>query len=59
MPSTGRSRLAFGATAVLVGMIVAIGLWPNPAMEGARLAAADVTDTGRYVEAVGLAGETP
>lgn len=59
VPPNRRSRLAFGATTALVAAIVAMGLWPNPAMEGALRAAADVTDTSRYVEAVGLAGDMP
>lgn len=57
-PVPGRS-LALGATAVLVTGIVAAGLWPNPLIEGGQLAAADLLDPTRYVEAVGLAEVTP
>lgn len=51
--------LALGATAVLVAGIVGVGLWPNPLIEGGQLAAADLIDPSRYVEAVGLAEVTP
>ncbi|GLQ55024.1 proton-conducting transporter membrane subunit [Devosia nitrariae] len=47
--------LGWGATAVLVGAIVAAGLWPDFAFQTARAAAADFIDPSRYVAAVGLA----
>ncbi|PXA99341.1 Na+/H+ antiporter subunit D [Nostoc sp. 3335mG] len=56
---TQRSRLAFGAAATLVLAVVALGLWPNPLIEGGQLAAGDLLDTSRYVKAVGLAGDVP
>ncbi|MBD8065369.1 Na+/H+ antiporter subunit D [Devosia sp. PTR5] len=58
-PLTGRGRVGYAATAVLTALIVVAGLWPEPVMQGARLAAGDIVDPARYVEAVGLAGETP
>jgi len=54
-----RLRLAFGAVGALVVAIVAIGLWPNPLIEGGQRAAADLLDPSRYIAAVGLAEATP
>ena len=59
VPLARRGRLAFGASAVLALAILAAGLWPNPLMEGALTAAADLVDPARYVAAVGLAGGAP
>jgi len=58
-PITLRMRLAFGAASVLVVGIVVAGLWPNPLIAGGQVAAADILDSTRYVESVGLAGDVP
>ncbi|KKB76439.1 hypothetical protein VW35_16680 [Devosia soli] len=50
-----RLRLATSAVGVLVLAIVALGLWPNPLIEGGQRAAADLLAPSRYLEAVGLA----
>lgn len=47
-------RAAFSATAVLVAVIVVIGLWPNLVFESVGIAAGDLLQPERYVEAVGL-----
>jgi len=54
-----RYAMALGAVSVLVVGIVLLGLWPNPLIAGAQMAAADILDHTRYVEAVGLAEVTP
>jgi len=59
VPLDRRGRVGFGAAAVLVAVIVATGLWPEPVMRGARDAAADIANPARYVAAVGLAGDMP
>ena len=50
---------AFGAVGVLVFGIVVAGLWPNPLIEIGQRGAAEMVDTGRYVEAVGLRSIAP
>lgn len=56
---TPRVRLAFGAVGVLVFGIVVAGLWPNPLLEIGQRGAAEMVDTTRYVEAVGLRSVAP
>lgn len=58
-PWTGRARLAMASTLMLGGVIFAISLWPNPMMEVGQKAAAELLDSTRYVDAVGLAEVTP
>lgn len=48
-----------GATAVLVSMVLAAGLWPNGLFEGLNAGIPDMMDPARYVDAVGLAGAAP
>jgi multicomponent Na+:H+ antiporter subunit D len=50
---------SLGATAALVVVILAAGLWPNGLFEALRLGAPDLIDPSRYVTAVGLAGVAP
>ncbi len=45
---------AQASTTVLVGLIVLIGLFPNIVFSSARIAALDLLQTQRYVEAVGF-----
>ncbi|SEP77787.1 multicomponent Na+:H+ antiporter subunit D [Devosia sp. YR412] len=49
----------YGATALLVLLIVAAGLWPNALFEILAKGAPDLLDPSRYVTAVGLAGGVP
>ncbi|KQN72215.1 proton-conducting transporter membrane subunit [Devosia sp. Leaf64] len=58
-PLTGSGRLAMGATVALTLIVFAIGLWPNPMLTVGKAGAADLIDTTRYVQAVGLAEVTP
>ncbi|QDZ09599.1 hypothetical protein FPZ08_01845 [Devosia ginsengisoli] len=51
--------LRVGTAGVLVGIVVAVGLWPNAMFEVLRLGAPDMLDPSRYVAAIGLAGGTP
>ena len=53
----GAGRLA--ASGILVAVVVAAGLWPNPVVEAVRIGTADFLDPSRYVSAVGLAGGAP
>lgn len=58
-PLGGRqARLGLVAAGLLTAGIFLAGLWPNPLLEAAHLAAADLIDPARYVRAVGL-GATP
>ena len=50
----GSGGAALGATAVLVALIFAAGLWPNALFEVLRSGAPDLLDPARYVAAVGL-----
>src|SRR5690606_19436278 len=60
VPAPARaSHLRLGAAGVLVALVVAAGLWPNPLFEALRLGAPDLLDPSRYVAAIGLAGATP
>lgn len=52
-------RLGAGAVGALTIAIVALGLWPNPLVDGGQRAAADILDPARYVSAVGLAEVEP
>ena len=46
------------ATCLIVGLIVAIGLWPNPLLEAMNRGAADMLESSRYSAAFGLAGDS-
>lgn len=59
IPSRSGDWLGFGATGLLVALVVAAGLWPNGLFEALRLGAPDLLDPARYVAAIGLAGGTP
>ncbi|WP_332701440.1 proton-conducting transporter transmembrane domain-containing protein [Devosia sp.] len=48
-----------GATAALVTIVVAAGLWPNGLFEALNVGVPDLMDPVRYVDAVGLAGAAP
>ena len=58
-PSRQGHWFRFGATGMLVALVVAAGLWPNGLFEALRLAAPDLLDPARYVAAIGLAGGAP
>lgn len=51
--------LGFGPTVALVGIVVALGLFPNPLLDLGRSAALDLLQPGAYVAATNLAGGTP
>ena len=52
--SPKENRMALFSTAILVGTIVLLGLWPNLLFTSARTAALDLLQPARYVSAVGL-----
>lgn len=54
-----RDWMRYGAAALLTGMVVVLGLWPEPLLVAVRSGAADLLDPSRYVASVGLAGSTP
>lgn len=58
-PASRQGPWRLGTTSMLVGLVVAAGLWPNVLFEIAQAGAADFIDPSRYVAAVGLAGTTP
>ncbi|WP_108395731.1 proton-conducting transporter membrane subunit [Devosia submarina] len=55
----GSRRLRYGAPAILVGVIIFLGIWPNLLIAAAKIGASDVIDPARYIAAVGLAGGAP
>ena len=62
VPQSAEKRAGTGrvaASGILVAVVVAAGLWPNPVVEAVRIGAADFLDPSRYVTAVGLAGGAP
>jgi len=59
VPAVRGALLRYGAAAAIVGLAVAVGLWPDWLLAGARMGAADLADPARYIAAVGLAGSAP
>ena len=62
VPQSADKRAGAGRVAVsgiLVAVVVAAGLWPNPIVEAVRIGTGDFLDPSRYVTAVGLAGGAP
>ena len=57
-PDTG-DRLRQGITMLVVSLVLAAGLWPNPLFEIVQRGAAQMLDQAGYAAAVGLAGDTP
>ena len=51
--------LGFGSAVVLVAMVVALGLFPNPLLDLGRTAAMDLLQPDAYVSATNLAEGTP
>lgn len=58
-PRRHRDGIGFAAAGLLAAAIVAAGLWPNPLIAGAHMAAADIVDPAHYVAATGLAAVEP
>ncbi|SFZ85905.1 multicomponent Na+:H+ antiporter subunit D [Devosia enhydra] len=57
--TAAQQRFGTGASIVLVGLILAAGLWPNLLIETARLAAVEMIDPQRYIAAFGLGTIAP
>jgi multicomponent Na+:H+ antiporter subunit D len=51
--------LRYGAPAIIVGVIIVLGIWPNVLFAAAKIGASDLVDPARYIAAVGLAGGVP